>query len=141
MVTRLLAQTYLLLSSLNFFGQILKKNWCLYLIIFSEMAEFDNLFSFSSIYLIPKMGCSSSLDDFRPISLLGWVHKLVTQVLAARLKGVIGKLVWDTQPTFIRWRNVFEGWSITSKMVDEMKRTGEGVVFKMDFKKAYDCVD
>lgn len=63
---------------------------------FFNMVEFDNWFSTSFIVLIPKVGCSSNLNDFRSISLLGWVHKLVARVLAKRLRGMMGKLVWYT---------------------------------------------
>ncbi|MCI18625.1 transposon TX1 putative protein, partial [Trifolium medium] len=37
------------------------------------------------ITLIPKVPCPSYLGDFRPISLLGCLYKLVAKVLAARL--------------------------------------------------------
>lgn len=50
--------------------------------------------------------------DFRPITPLGWVHKLVTQVFSARLKRVIGKLVQDTQIVFINGRSIFKGWVV-----------------------------
>lgn len=51
------------------------------------------LFTSSFIPLIPKVGNPSSLINFRPVSLLGCVHKLVTRDLATRLKRVIEKLV------------------------------------------------
>lgn len=72
-----------------------------------ESAEFDHRFSSSFIPLIPKVACSVGRNDFRPISLLGWVHKLVTLVLAARLKKLMGKLVRDTQTAFIKGISIF----------------------------------
>lgn len=49
--------------------------------------------------------------------------------------------VWDTQSTFIKGRNIFEGWRVASGVLDEMRQNGEDVVFKIDFEKAYDCFD
>lgn len=75
---------------------------------FFEMADFDQRFSSSFISLISKVANPFCLNEFRPILFMGWVHKLVTGVLAARLKGAIGKLVLDTQFVFIIERNIFD---------------------------------
>lgn len=74
---------------------------------FFESMEFDQRFSLPFITLIQKTGCSTSLNDFRPILLLGWVHTQVTGVLVERLKRMTGKLVKDTQSTFIWGMSIF----------------------------------
>lgn len=56
------------------------------------MANFNQRFSCPFISLIPKVVSTVCLNDFKPISLLGWVHKLVARVLATRLKGVMASL-------------------------------------------------
>ena len=43
--------------------------------------------------LLPKKGETEDLRDFRPISLLRGLYKLLAKVLANRLKKVIGKVV------------------------------------------------
>lgn len=63
---------------------------------FFEMLEFDHHFSSSFIFLILKVNSPSGLNDFRMIFHLSWIHKLVTRVMPARLKGVIRKSVRDT---------------------------------------------
>lgn len=67
---------------------------------FFELADFDHRFSSSFISLIPKNSCPSSLDNFRPIFTMGWVHRLIS------LKGVVGKLVRDIQSRFIKKRGI-----------------------------------
>lgn len=74
---------------------------------FFEMADFDHRFSCSFISRICKTSCPASLNDFNLISLLGWVHKLVSRVLATRLKRVIRKLVRESQSAFVKGRNIF----------------------------------
>ncbi|XP_057444637.1 uncharacterized protein LOC130736879 [Lotus japonicus] len=42
-----------------------------------------------------------SLNEFRPISLIGCIYKVVSKLLATRLKSVIGKLIDERQFAFI----------------------------------------
>jgi len=43
------------------------------------------------ISLIPKKDCPQTLNDFRPISLVGSLYKVLAKLLANRLKNVIGR--------------------------------------------------
>ena len=53
------------------------------------LKNINNIF----LVLIPKKGGAEDIGDFRPISLLGGLYKLLAKVLANRLKKVIGKVV------------------------------------------------
>lgn len=86
---------------------------------------------------------SSNLNDFRPISLLGWIHKLVTKVLfrpiSLRLT-VIDQLINHTQTAFIQGQGIYDGWVVVSRILDVLKRNKERLIFKLNFEKAYNCV-
>ena len=47
------------------------------------------------IFLIPKKSDAVEVRDFRPISLIGGVYKIIAKVLANRLKMVLGDIVHD----------------------------------------------
>ena len=47
------------------------------------------------ISLIPKKADAVEVRDFRPISLIGGVYKIIAKVLANRLKMVLGDIVHD----------------------------------------------
>ncbi|KAJ0939064.1 putative RNA-directed DNA polymerase [Helianthus annuus] len=49
----------------------------------------------SFLALIPKVKVPTGLVDFRPISLIGCINKVISKVLVKRLKRVIVKLVSD----------------------------------------------
>ena len=60
---------------------------------FHEQSSFLKSLNNTFLVLIPKKGGAEDLGDFRPISLLGGLYKLLAKVLAYRLKKVIGKVV------------------------------------------------
>ncbi|GKC09900.1 hypothetical protein Tco_1001510 [Tanacetum coccineum] len=51
----------------------------------------------SFVALIPKVPDAKLVSDFRPISLLGSMYKVITKILANRLSSVISDLVSDVQ--------------------------------------------
>jgi hypothetical protein len=54
---------------------------------------------------------------------------------------IANKVVSDSQITFIKGRNILEGVVILHEVLHELKRSGKKeVLFKIDFKKAYDKV-
>ncbi|GAU32684.1 hypothetical protein TSUD_145580 [Trifolium subterraneum] len=92
--------------------------------------------------LIPKVNSPQALGDFRPISLLGCLYKLVAKVLAARLGKVLGELIPKTQSAFLKGRQLVDGVVVVNEIVDYAKKAGkECLVLKVDFEKAYDSVD
>ena len=70
------------------------------------------------LVLIPKKGGAADLRDFRHISLLGGLYKLLAKVLAHRLKKVLGKVVSVDQNAFMRERQILDTSLITNEVVD-----------------------
>ena len=58
---------------------------------------FEKSLNATFINLIHKVGGAVDLKDFRPISLVGSVYKILTKVLASRLRKVVGKVVGHSQ--------------------------------------------
>ena len=54
-----------------------------------------------ALCLIPKKTNAVSIKDFRLINLVGSLYKLLAKVLAHRLRGVLDKLVSDSQNSFV----------------------------------------
>jgi hypothetical protein len=76
----------------------------------------------SFIVLIPKKKNPVNISDFRPISLVGCIYKVISKVLTNRLKKVIGSVVSETQSAFISGRQILDGILIANEIVDEAKR-------------------
>jgi len=94
------------------------------------------------IALIPKVDSPPSLHDFRPISLVGCLYKILLKVLANRLRMVMGSLISETQTAFVKNKQILDGILIANELVDEAQKSKkELMLFKVDFEKAYDSVD
>ncbi|RVW90278.1 Transposon TX1 uncharacterized 149 kDa protein [Vitis vinifera] len=84
---------------------------------------------------------SKKISDYRPISLITSIYKIIAKVLAGRLRGILHETIHFTQGAFVQGRRILDAILIANEIVDEKKRSGEeGVVFKIDFEKAYDHV-
>ena len=67
---------------------------------FHEQNVFLKSLNTMFLVLIPTKGGAEELGDFRPISLLGGLYKLLAKVLANRIKNVIGRVVSSDQNAF-----------------------------------------
>ncbi|RVW83275.1 Transposon TX1 uncharacterized 149 kDa protein [Vitis vinifera] len=95
----------------------------------------------SFIVLLPKKSTTKKISDFRPISLITSLYKIIAKVLSRRLRGVLHETIHSTQGSFVQGRQIMDAVLIANEIVDERRRSGEeGVVFKIDFEKAYDHV-
>ncbi|KAK2413749.1 hypothetical protein QL285_036426 [Trifolium repens] len=94
------------------------------------------------IALIPKVDSPQRLNDFRPISLVGSLYKILDKLLANRLGMVINSVISEAQTTFVKDRQILHGILIANEVVDEARKAKkELLLFKVDFEKAYDSVD
>jgi len=86
--------------------------------------------------------CPQSLNDFRPISLVGSLYKILAKLLANRLRQVIGSVISEAQSAFVKNRQILDGILIANEVVDEARKAKKDLMlFKLDFEKAYDSVD
>lgn len=76
----------------------------------------------SYIALIPKKEGATTLNHFRPISLIGSLYKIVVKVLATRIKLVIGKLIDYTQSAFIKGRFILDGVVVLNEAIEDAKK-------------------
>ena len=91
---------------------------------------------------IPKKGNVKDLKDYKPISLVGGLYKILAKVLTNRLKRVIGKVVSSSQNAFMEGRQILDTTLIANETVDSLLRRKEsGLLCKLDIKKAYDHIN
>ncbi|GJR87200.1 RNA-directed DNA polymerase, eukaryota [Tanacetum coccineum] len=95
----------------------------------------------SFIALIPKIQDAKFVKDFRPISLIGSVYKIIAKILANRLCLVLPYLISDVQSAFVANRQILDGPFILNELISWCKfKKSHGMIFKVDFEKAFDSV-
>nr|GEV42949.1 RNA-directed DNA polymerase, eukaryota [Tanacetum cinerariifolium] len=102
-----------------------------------ELESCNSLF----IALIPKIPDANLVKDFRPISLIGSIYKIIAKVLTNRLVRVLGEIVNEVQSAFIADRQILDGPFILNEVIKWCKvKKKQALIFKVDFEKAYDSV-
>lgn len=82
------------------------------------------------------------LKEFQSISLIGCMYKVLTKLLASRLKKVMQKVISKIQISFLEGRQIEDSILIANELVDDAKRRKrEALLFKVNFEKENDSVD
>nr|GEX19472.1 RNA-directed DNA polymerase, eukaryota [Tanacetum cinerariifolium] len=66
----------------------------------------------SFIALIPKVPNANLVKDFRPISLIGSIYKIIAKILTNSLINVLGDIVSEMQSAFVAGRRILDGLKI-----------------------------
>ncbi|GKA30426.1 RNA-directed DNA polymerase, eukaryota [Tanacetum coccineum] len=107
----------------------------------SFLASFPVGCNSSFIALIPKTLNPKSVGEYRPISLIGSIYKIVTKILANRLSTVIAD-IFERTNRFLPTVSNF-GWPffiINELLARCHHKKHSAMVFKIDFAKAYDSI-
>lgn len=112
----------------DFTFKFLKRYWSL---IQDEIRRFVKYFEAggqlargcSSLFitLIPKIKDHLTLNDFRPIFLIGCFYKIIAKILANRIKKIIGMVIDETQAGFIENRNILDRPMIINEICSRAK--------------------
>jgi len=131
--------------TLNFFKkcwEILREDLMQTVQNFHHNEIFEKSFNATFIALIPKKTGAEELKDFRPISLIGGVYKIISKLITERLKTVMGKLVYEHQMAFLKGRQILDAAMLANELVDSrVKQKIPGILCKLDIEKAYDHVN
>ena len=83
------------------------------------LKDFNNTF----ISLVPKKENPATFEDFKPISLCNTMYKIISKVMANRLKIVMGSIISEEQSGFLPGRSLFEGVVVAHEVVHFIKTT------------------
>jgi hypothetical protein len=100
-----------------------------------------NLLNKANIILILKKEGAEDIRDFRPISLIHAIAKIMTKILALRLAPFTNDLIPSCQSAFIKKRSIHDNFIYVRNLTRKFhKSRTPTLLIKLDISKAFDSV-
>ena len=94
------------------------------------------------IALIPKTTSSCKLQDYRPISCCNIAYKVITKIIANRLKPILKSSISRSQSAFLKGHSLGENVLLAAEIIRryESPNCSRSSMLKIDIHKAFDTI-
>uniref|UniRef100_A0A803P5R9 Reverse transcriptase domain-containing protein n=1 Tax=Cannabis sativa TaxID=3483 RepID=A0A803P5R9_CANSA len=83
----------------------------------------------TSVVLIPKKDSPSLVTDYRPIALCNTTYKIISKIIASRLRPFLQRIISPNQAAFVKGQHIAENTMIAREIIHSMKkRKGKGAI-------------
>lgn len=112
---------------------------------FFDTGELPTCINYRVVFLIPKVIKPQQMQDLRPISPCNVLMRVLSKVMANRLKQCLNTIISDKQSAFVEGRLLTDSALIAYKMNHYIRRKTQGkngcVGLKIDVSQAYDRLE
>jgi hypothetical protein len=109
---------------------------------FSELSVNNmHIINDANIVLLPKKEGADSVTDFRPISLIHIVPKIISKAMAMRLQPKMNAIISPSQSAFIKSRSIHDNFMFVRNAARRLhQKRSPALLIKLDIAKAFDSV-
>ncbi len=94
------------------------------------------------ITLIPKSGDHAKIGNWRPITLLGSLYKILAKTLARRLQDLLPSVIRPNQTGFVEGRNILDNTFLAQEAQAWAEESNQDLILLLlDFEKAFDKIE
>eukprot|EP00253_Pinus_taeda_P019866 PITA_19866 len=121
---------------------IIKKDYIRMAKNFFSKCKMGSSIKSTHLALIPKYPNPQSFDRFRPISLCNVSYKIISKILANRLKSILPAIISENQGGFVPRRQIIDNVIIIQEAIhSSISRNEKGMIIKLDMANAFDRVN
>lgn len=103
-----------------------------------DLSEYNR----AKVIFLAKNEGADTVRDYRPISIINIIPKIISKVLANRLSGSLPVLISTRQSAFLKGRFISENFIATRELLHHTAHTKRPAIFtKIDFSKAFDSLN
>jgi hypothetical protein len=93
------------------------------------------------IALIPKVNGPATFGDFRPIALCNLCYKIISKIIAKRIRPILSRTLSEEQFGFLKGRQIIDAIGTAQECLHSIREKKlQALILKIDLKKAYDCI-
>jgi hypothetical protein len=94
------------------------------------------------IALIPKLNKPLGFGDYKPISLCNLIYKIISKVIANRIKSFLSRALSPEQFGFLEWCQIHDVIGTAHECIHSIKKKNQkALILKLDLQKAYNYVN
>ncbi|GKA06915.1 RNA-directed DNA polymerase, eukaryota, partial [Tanacetum coccineum] len=121
------------------YWEILKNDFLICIKHFENTGKLAKGCNSSFVAFIPKKADPLGFSNYRPISLIRCVYKVISKIIVARLAKVISSIIGPNQTTFIAGRQILDSCLVANELIHMAKIENQNLmIFKVDFVKDFD---
>ena len=92
--------------------------------------------------LVPKFPGATMISEFRPISCLNTIYKVISRLMVKRLKPILSDLILPCQTAFVKGRLLVENTTLAGELINGYHKNKEPkrITIKVDIAKAFDTL-
>lgn len=91
--------------------------------------------------LIPKSNQADPPDKFYPMALCNVLYKIISKLMADRLKSVLPSIIYQEQIGYVEGRQITDSIILTEELLHSLKaKRSPGMLIQLDLSKAFDRI-